>query len=173
MTEHIKRIRASDHDSYGTFTIIAVLIPIVGLILGIVYLAKDNKIDKKLGEHLLAVSILFGLVYASLIGFLSFRNQSNYVAPTNAVVSSDPLTDINVAQSDPAWDANIAYEKIQTGLTKEQVETTIGKTGTSCTETQVMDQKAESCSYGDATNNAIIIVQYDNGVVSSKAKTNL
>ncbi|MFA5080784.1 MAG: zinc ribbon domain-containing protein [Candidatus Paceibacterota bacterium] len=58
--------KVSQHSSYGTFTIIAILLPIVGIILGVVYLTKDNQIDKKLGEHTLATSILFMIIWPIL-----------------------------------------------------------------------------------------------------------
>lgn len=58
--------KASRHSSYGTFTIIAILLPIVGIILGIAYLSKDSQVDKKLGEHILATSILFMIIWPIL-----------------------------------------------------------------------------------------------------------
>lgn len=59
-------IKARQHDSYITMTVICILIPLVGLILGIVYLTKDKVLDKKLGEHLLAFSILMGIIQTFL-----------------------------------------------------------------------------------------------------------
>lgn len=56
-TDKQSKLRASDHDSYGTMTILALIIPAAGFILGIVYLAKDAKADRKLGEHLVACSV--------------------------------------------------------------------------------------------------------------------
>jgi len=57
-------VKATDHESYGTYTLLAVLIPLAGFIIGIIMLTKDEKVDRKLGEHLVAVSILM-----SIIGF--------------------------------------------------------------------------------------------------------
>lgn len=62
----VKQIKANDHESYGTFTIIALLIAPVGFILGIIYLTKNEKVDRKLGEHLIAISVLASIVYAVL-----------------------------------------------------------------------------------------------------------
>lgn len=56
-------IKARQHDSYITMTVICILIPLVGLILGIVYLTKDKVLDKKLGEHMLAFGILMGIIH--------------------------------------------------------------------------------------------------------------
>lgn len=55
----MQQLKASKHESYVLFTIIAALIPIAGFLLGIIYLAKNNKLDRKLGEHTLSFSILF------------------------------------------------------------------------------------------------------------------
>ena len=57
------KVKASDHEDHLRFTLIAIILPIVGFILGIVYLTKDNRVDKKLGEHLLAVSVLVSIVF--------------------------------------------------------------------------------------------------------------
>lgn len=62
--QHTPKVRAQDHDSYSTYSIIAFLIPLVGFILGIVMLTKDEKIDKKLGEHVLVVSIIGGILWS-------------------------------------------------------------------------------------------------------------
>ena len=60
------KLRANDHPSYGTYTLVCVLIPIVGIILGIVGLTKTEPLEKKLGEHALALSITLMVVYAIL-----------------------------------------------------------------------------------------------------------
>jgi exosortase/archaeosortase len=64
------KIAAKDHPSYGTYTLICVLIPIVGLILGIIGLTKTEPLEKKLGEHALALSITLMVVYAILYPIL-------------------------------------------------------------------------------------------------------
>ncbi len=55
----MSKIKANQHESYATYSILAVIFPVIGLILGIVALSKEGKLDKKLGEHTIAVSILF------------------------------------------------------------------------------------------------------------------
>jgi len=61
-----KKLKANQHSSYTTFTVLSLLLPIIGFILGIVYLAKSNPLDKKLGEHTLAMSVLF-IIFWSLL----------------------------------------------------------------------------------------------------------
>lgn len=51
------KIKAKNHESYNGFTLLAFLVPPAGFMIGILYLAKDSKIDKKLGEHTLSFSV--------------------------------------------------------------------------------------------------------------------
>src|SRR5438552_12867389 len=52
------RVRAKDHPSYGMMTLLSAIIPIIGIIVGIVHLTKSAAVEKKLGEHMVAVSLL-------------------------------------------------------------------------------------------------------------------
>ena len=91
-----KKVKASQHESYGTFTILAIIIPLAGFILGIVYLTKDKKVDKKLGEHLLALSILFGAFWWIILAMFVFKTSTitttplitTTTAPSNAVTQT-------------------------------------------------------------------------------------
>lgn len=56
-----KKVKAKDHPSYGQYTAISILLPIVGFIIGIVSLCKNSLVDKKLGEHAIATSLFWGL----------------------------------------------------------------------------------------------------------------
>lgn len=47
-------IAAKTHPEYTKYTILTVLVPILGIIFGIVYSVRSDPQDKKLGEHLLA-----------------------------------------------------------------------------------------------------------------------
>ena len=67
------KIYAKNHPSYMTFTLLSLLIPIAGFIVGIVYMTKENLLDRKVGEHAIAMSVLgciLGLVILSLISVL-------------------------------------------------------------------------------------------------------
>lgn len=65
-----KEIKANDHKEYGLFTLLSFLIPPAGFILGIIYLAKENPLDKKLGEHSLAISIAFSIGWWIVLSIL-------------------------------------------------------------------------------------------------------
>ena len=66
MNEHKTKVRASDHDSYNTYSLVSFLLPIVGLVVGAIMLTKDEKTDKKLGEHAVVVSIFGFIVWGIL-----------------------------------------------------------------------------------------------------------
>jgi hypothetical protein len=65
------RVRAKDHPSYGLLTLVAVVIPLIGIILGVVHLAKSAPVDKKIGEHLLAVSLLMIFLWVGVSACLT------------------------------------------------------------------------------------------------------
>jgi hypothetical protein len=69
-----KNAKAKDHPSYWTFTILAILMPGIGTIIGIVYLCKSLTVDKRVGEHTLVVSILFWIIWT--VVYLSFIGGS-------------------------------------------------------------------------------------------------
>lgn len=75
----MEEVTANQHENYSLFTILAIIFPLIGLILGIVYLSKNNKIDKKLGEHALAFSILFGIIWTFVyVMFLTPSYEPGY-----------------------------------------------------------------------------------------------
>ena len=85
------KIKASNHDIYGVTTIVSLLIPTVGIILGIVYLSKNTKVDRKLGEHLIAVGILSCIV-AGIIWFGFFATHTTTSSIQNTpIVESNPI----------------------------------------------------------------------------------
>jgi len=53
-----KKVHAKQHSSYTTFTVLALLIPFIGFIVGIVYLTKGELVERKLGEHIIVMSIV-------------------------------------------------------------------------------------------------------------------
>lgn len=62
-TKQPPTVKASDHESYTTYSLAAFVLPLVGFIIGAVMMTKDDKLDRKLGEHTLAVSIFGTLVW--------------------------------------------------------------------------------------------------------------
>lgn len=64
-------IKANNHPNFISFSIICFLLPIIGIILGVAYLTKNNTLDKKLGEHCISFSILMGILYSVVYFILS------------------------------------------------------------------------------------------------------
>lgn len=79
------KVKASQHESYWAYSILAFLLPGIALILGIAYMVKDNKLDKRLGEHTLVLSILALLIYGTAISIWQMTSQEaklNETRPT-------------------------------------------------------------------------------------------
>ena len=79
-----KKISVSKHPDYTVITIISAILPVVGIILGIIYLAKDSGADKKLGEHAIVGSILFTILWflvLSVLGVSSFPILQPVIVP--------------------------------------------------------------------------------------------
>ena len=164
------KIKASDHDIYGVTTIVSLLIPIVGIVLGIVYLSKNTKVDRKLGEHLIAVGILSCIV-ASVIWFMFFATR--IIVPINTTTITPSINANTTTQVTPTWDINTEYAKITKGMTKSSVESAINKTATNCSESEssASADKYAACTYGGSTSDGgIIVVNYVNDLVTTTEK---
>lgn len=99
--DEVNKIKASQHDSYGMYTLISFLLPLIGIIVGIVFLTKDKKLDKKLGEHCIAFGILsiilWSVVFAVLVGFSSITSPITTTDTTGSasdLLSNQPLEDV-------------------------------------------------------------------------------
>lgn len=64
-----KKIEAKNHPLYTSYTLISLIIPIIGIIMGAVFLTKEVPLDKKFGEHLIVTAIM-GSILISLILFV-------------------------------------------------------------------------------------------------------
>ncbi len=162
--------KASDHESYRTMTMLAVLVPIVGFIVGIVHLTRNTKLDSKLGEHLIATSIgstILICILLSLFGFGQFFYAPSAVIPQT--INTTPVV------TTPTWDIEGAYSQITVGMSKSAVETAIKKSPANCakSEQSATPNKYAACTYGSFNEGGIIIVNYVNDVVTSKEKSQL
>lgn len=77
-----KSAKARDHSSYGGFTALAIIAPVIGLIIGIIYLTKSEPVDRKVGEHTLALSILFGIIWFVVLSVISASGGSSTTIQT-------------------------------------------------------------------------------------------
>ena len=165
-----KKIKASDHDIYGVTTVVALLIPLVGIVLGIVYLSKNTKIDRKLGEHLIALGIL-SCIIVSIIWFIFLPTR--IIIPLDTTTTTPLSTDSEMTTPiTPTWDIDSEYAKITKGMTKSAVESAIGKTATNCSESEQSEStdRYASCTYGGVSDGGIIVVNYVNDIVTTTEK---
>lgn len=162
-TTKVKDVQAKDHESYGTYTIIALLIAPVGFILGIVYLTKNEKVDRKLGEHLVAISVLASIVYSIMW----------YALVPKYAMNVSPRYNAPIINTEPAMDVEEVYGKITEGMTKSEVEAITKRTAGTCGESESGGAKYETCSYGNASSDTgLIVVNYINGRSTTKSKAN-
>lgn len=82
-TKSKNKVKANDHPSYGIYTLIAILIPPAGIIMGAIMLTKDEEVDKKLGEHAIVCSILGFILGAIAWYVLLGTSTTTYVVPTS------------------------------------------------------------------------------------------
>jgi hypothetical protein len=61
-----EKVRAQDHPGYTALTVVALLIPLVGLIAMIVFFLKGTKLDAAMGVHLLLTAI-FGIIISIVL----------------------------------------------------------------------------------------------------------
>ncbi|MCK5022062.1 MAG: hypothetical protein KAR54_02340 [Candidatus Pacebacteria bacterium] len=107
LEEKNKKIKAKNHESYNTFTLLSFLLPCVGIVIGIIYLSKKNPLDKKLGEHAIASSILafilWGVLFSFFIGnvekqFISTQTTSTIMDDIYKKVSMDSVEQYRIAE---------------------------------------------------------------------------
>lgn len=77
-----KKLKAKDHPSYRSFTLLTLIIPFIGIVLGIMYLSKKNPLDKKLGEHMIAFSFLSFALWAVIFSVSGNNVKKQVTLPT-------------------------------------------------------------------------------------------
>lgn len=101
----IQKVKAREHPSYWTFTLLGLLLPLIGIIVGIVYLTKDKKLDKKLGEHTIAISVLGFLLYWIFLALVNrgpiIDTRPTMTTPSYRVATAEPKSkaDVSVVSS--------------------------------------------------------------------------
>lgn len=165
MNKTSNKVKASQHESYGMFTVLSILLAPVAFILGIIYLTKKDILDRKLGEHLIAFSV-FVMIISSIVWYLFVPRQVITTAPvyTPAVIAEPSL---------PAWDFEGVYAQIIEGQTKAEVATSTGRSTSNCVEGASGGSVYETCSSGGVSDGGIIQVNYVDGVVTSKSKASI
>ena len=140
---------------------------LAAVIFGIIALSKKQSKGMALtgtilGGFALITTVL--LMILSTIGVMSsIQNQASD--------SSSSTTTTDSSSTTSSWSASAAYDKVETGMTKAEVEAAVGKTSESCTVSSDSYGKFETCSYGDyITDGGSLSVSYTDDKVSSKSK---
>ena len=144
----------------GWTGVLGLVLAIIAVLFGVLGLVKhQNKVMSIFGVVLGGLALLTAL-FVTLVFTLAIFSSAN--ENTNSGSSSNSSS----------WDAAEAYTKVQTGMSKSEVEDAINKTDGDCSEySSDTFGKSETCTYGDVINdNGTITVTYDNGKVNSKSK---
>lgn len=159
-------IKASQHNSFTALTILALLLPLIGIVIGIVYLTRSKPIERKLGEHLIAISILMMLIVGTGYVVLNIISKSNNTASPSVSIPAETTP----TPTKSTWNVDTEYAKISNGMTRQAVENAIAmKPSQDCIQQNVdASTKYSSCTYGDVSQGSAIIVTYQNGVVTQK-----
>lgn len=112
------KVQAKEHESFGNLSLLTALIPPIGFVLGIVYLTKDRKLDKKLGEHLVALSVLFALIWSGTTYALL-----PHTAPLGSSIAPPP--DVQSTPITPAAPSAHVGDTVQIGDLSVTVEKVI------------------------------------------------
>lgn len=73
-----KVLKASDHSSYNMLMVVTFLIPFVGFIMGLVYLAKNEELEHKVGMHLIIASILFFIFWVIIFSAIASTSTTSF-----------------------------------------------------------------------------------------------
>lgn len=120
-------------------------------------------------RHKVLSVILAVIIIGGIAGAAGSSNNTN-TTPASSATSEQ--ADAPKPQEEPKWDVEKVYAKIKDGMTKAKVEKAVGKTSDNCSESSSeYIGKTEICSYGSLGDNGSITVTFQNGKVSSKAKT--
>lgn len=131
-------VHAKQHPSYWTFTVLGLIIPYIGIIVGIVYLTKPEPLDRKVGEHTIVMGIL-GLVFAWFLYGWIFSSGIGSITTSTSIPSS--ITSPSVASQSVSKTKLITFTntsvKSQYGMT-----TVVGEVKNGDTQTHSMYLKA-------------------------------
>lgn len=121
-------------------------------------------------KHKILTGILIVVGLFIIIGIASGGSEKT---TTTTVVTTDQPQAAAPAQAEPPkFDPEVAYPKIENGMTKAQVEEVTGKKSDNCTESAIAGYgTSEYCTYGGFSDKGSISVSYTNGTVSSKSKS--
>lgn len=152
-----KKLKAKDHESYRKFSLVAFILPFVGFIIGIAYMLKPGKLDKKVGEHTLAVSILWGIIWYGLFMFLGVG--------TPGITSSARSTTMAPAATSPVV-TKAEYDRIKDSMSYRQVREIIGEAGEELSRNTMVGVTTVMYSWSNADGSNMNAMFQDDKLVS-------
>lgn len=116
------------------------------------------------------------IIILGIIGAAANGGKTPTTTTTDTQMGTEATTKPPEAKEEESkqekWDVDTAYAKLTDGMTKAEVESALGKTSDSCSETSAeYVGKIETCNYGGVGDNGMIMVQYQNEKMSTKSKT--
>lgn len=167
--------------------LLGVLLPLVGIIVGIVYACKPSASDRQAGAVGIAVSLVAFILYFAIFGYLiamsdtsdttDYRpSQTEYRPSAPAPPQSEYRP--SATTPPPARSSSITYDqyqRVETGMTYDQVVNIFGRHGTE-------DSRVEMEGYPEFTTVSMswqnndgsnAIVMFQGGVVNMKAHAGL
>jgi predicted lipid-binding transport protein (Tim44 family) len=117
--------------------------------------------NKKLGWIIAAVLYGLGAISGAINASTANKSLETFQEASN---QSQQTTEEN--KTDLAAD----YEKIQNGMTKEEVESALGRESSNCVESEGGGMKLETCSYNNFGDGITVSVIFQDGKVTNKSK---
>lgn len=153
----------------GWLWFIAAPLGIAAVVFGILAITKKSGKGMGVAGVILGALGIVGTILITLFMAALIHTAKNYDEAKTSGQSSTSTTDSTKKAT--SWDVDAAYSKIQTGMTKAEVEQAVGKPSTSCSSSDSSFGSSESCSYGNViTDGHSISVTYDDGKVGWKSK---
>lgn len=156
---------------FGWLGAFNILTAILAVVFALVAMKKNQSKGLWItGLVLGGIGLLTSLLVAFVFGAALLNADKTLDKQSDSNASSSSSAE---KQDEGAWDLQAAYDKITTGMTKEEVEAATGKESSSCSTVEDPTfGKSETCSYGNMfTDKGSLSVTYDNDdKVSTKYK---
>lgn len=143
----------------------------LALIFGGIALAKKASKGKAIAAVILGIaSIVIAIMMLTALG--QAVDEATSPTETTPANTSESATTDNAESTETTFDGAAVFEKITTGMTKEEVREVAGVDPESCYESQDPTfGTTEICSYGNAfVDDVTVSVTYSQGEVANKSK---
>lgn len=149
--------------------IFSIILGVLALIFGLIPLLKKRSVGKAVAGVVLGV---LSIIFAIVMLVSASKAIDDALSPTQTSTSATVESETDKKSETSTFDGAAAYDKIQNGMTKQEVRDITGVDATSCTETEAAGLgKMETCSYGNALKDKVVVsVTFTDGAVTNKLK---